>query len=97
MVAHSRAPLGARALRHLNEPTEIAVQVDADGTPLAVRRPGWRGPRPVARVQDRWRVDDEWWRERAIARLYHVLLLADGALLTVFRDLLADRWYEQRV
>ncbi len=32
MVAHSRASLGARTLRHLNEPAEIAVQVDADGT-----------------------------------------------------------------
>lgn len=60
-----------------------------------MRRRGWRAPRPVARVLDRWRIDDEWWRERPIARLYHALLLEDGARLTVYHDLVADAWFEQ--
>lgn len=96
MVPHPRAPLGARDLRPLNAPVPVAVQVDDAGTPLAVQRGGWPRPRAVAQVQDRWRLDDEWWRERPIARLYHTLLLADGTRLTVYRDLLADAWYEQR-
>jgi hypothetical protein len=50
----------------------------------------------VAGVQDRWRLDDEWWRERPISRLYHTLLLEDGSLLVVYRDLLAEEWYLQR-
>jgi hypothetical protein len=61
-----------------------------------VQRHTWPAPRPVARIQDCWRVDDEWWRERAIARLYYTLLLADDSLLTVYHDLLADTWWLQR-
>jgi hypothetical protein len=72
------------------------VRVDATGRPLAVQRHGWPRARAVVRVQDCWRIDDEWWRERAISRLYHDLLLDDGQLLTVYHDLVADAWFEQR-
>ena len=50
----------------------------------------------MAAIQDRWRIDDEWWREHAIARLYYQLLLDDGSLLVVYHDLLHDAWFEQR-
>jgi hypothetical protein len=50
----------------------------------------------VARVQDRWRIDDEWWRAHPISRLYHTVLLSDGSLLTIYHDLIADRWFLQR-
>ena len=96
MVSDPRAPLGARALRPLNGPLPIAVRADAEGRPLAVRRRGWSRGRAVARVQDRWRLDDEWWRERPISRLYYALVLDDGTLLTVYRDLVRAAWFEQR-
>lgn len=83
-------------MRALNEPRPLEVGTDPEGCPLAVRRPAWRSPRPVARVQDRWRVDDEWWRERPVSRLYHALILADGTLLTAYHDLITDTWFEQR-
>ena len=86
-----------RTLRSLNEPRPIRVAVDPGGRPVCV----WTAadptrPRAVRAVQDRWRLDDEWWRERTIARLYHSLLLEDGSLLVVYHDLLADAWYAQR-
>ena len=83
-------------MRPLNAPIPIRVHVDAAESPVAVRRRGWPRSRAVARVQDRWRIDDEWWRARPISRLYHLLVLDDGTLLTVYRDLLADAWFEQR-
>jgi hypothetical protein len=83
-------------VRALNEPQPLEVRTDPEGRPLAVRRPSWRSPRPVARVQDHWRIDDEWWRERSVSRLYHALLLADDTFLTAYHDLLADAWFEQR-
>jgi len=52
--------------------------------------------RDVAAVQDRWRIDDEWWREHAISREYYEFELDDGTLLVAFHDLLADTWFEQR-
>ena len=84
-----------RELRPLNRPVPIQVETDPNARPIAVQRRGWPRPRAVVRIQDRWRIDDEWWRARPISRLYHVLLLADGTLLTVYRDLLADAWFAQ--
>jgi hypothetical protein len=48
----------------------------------------------VARVQDIWRIDDEWWRN-PISRRYYQLLLEDGTLRTVYHDLTSDTWHEQ--
>ena len=49
----------------------------------------------VAAMQDRWRIDDEWWRHRPVSRLYFSLLLEDGQKVTVFRDLVSGRWAKQ--
>jgi hypothetical protein len=96
MVSRARAPLGAPALRALNLPVQLVVQADDAGQPQTVRRADWRSPRIVTRVQDCWRIDDEWWREEPISRLYFVVLLEHDALLTVYHDLISDGWYEQR-
>ncbi|MFN8534852.1 MAG: DUF6504 family protein [Dehalococcoidia bacterium] len=91
MVSDTGAPTGADRLRPLNGPQPITVT--ADGDPKAVT---WRGRRRrVLRVQDRWRIDDEWWRQ-PLSRMYYVLALDDGQLMTVFHDLLADAWFFQR-
>lgn len=96
MVAHSRAALGPVDLRPLNTPRPIAVRVDACGQPRAVRRPGGSEWRQVATVRDHWRLDDEWWREQPIARVYYTLLLDEGTLLSVYDDLVRGCWMEQR-
>jgi hypothetical protein len=49
----------------------------------------------VTAVQEIWRIDDEWWRE-PISRRYYRLLLEQGSMCTIYRDLLHDSWYEQR-
>lgn len=72
------------------------MHIDAAEQPVAVRRAAWPKPRAVIRVQDCWRIDDEWWREHPISRLYFVLLLDGDTLLTVYHDLTTDSWYEQR-
>ena len=75
-----------------NIPKEIAVIVNGSGEPIwIVSGEGYRG---VGRVQNRWRIDDEWWRNE-ISRMYYELLLADGSLITVFQDLLSGKWHQQ--
>ena len=110
MVAHSRTPLGTRHMRHLvskptatrpgdlrplNAPSPLRVQTDASGRVVSVWRQGRLTPRTIAAIQDCWRIDDEWWREHAVSRLYYELVLDDGTLLTLYHDLLADLWFEQ--
>lgn len=94
MVAHTRTPARPHRLRPLREPRPVAVEADAEGRPVAVRlRPGER--LGVAEVQDTWRIDDEWWREQPVSRMYWQLALEDGEVVTVYRDLAAQRWFRQ--
>ena len=76
----------------VNIPREIGVAVNGPGEPNSIVRD--RGRWKVARVQNRWRIDDEWWRSE-ISRMYYELLLSNGSVITVFRDLLSGKWYQQ--
>jgi hypothetical protein len=70
------------------------VQADAQGHPSAVMFEGAR--RLVGTVQDRWRVDDEWWREEPVTRMYYQVQLEGGRVITLYRDLTGDAWWLQR-
>jgi hypothetical protein len=83
-------------LRPLNAPTPLRVHTDAQGHLVSLWRQGRLTPRTIVAIQDRWRIDDEWWREHAISRMYYEVVLDDGTLLTIYHDLLADAWFEQR-
>ena len=83
-------------LRQLNAPQPLRMQSDEQGRIVGVLRHGRLTPRRIVAVQDHWRIDDEWWREHAIAREYYELLLDDGSLLVAYHDLVADTWFEQR-
>jgi len=49
----------------------------------------------VLGVQDTWRIDDEWWRERPVSRVYWRLAVEDGQVVTVYRDLVGAGWFRQ--
>jgi hypothetical protein len=83
-------------LRPLNAPASLRVQLDGQGRIVSIWRQGRLTPRTIAAIQDCWRIDDEWWREHRVARMYYDVVLDDGTLLTIFQDLVADAWYEQR-
>jgi len=83
-------------LRPLNAPSPLRVQIDAGGRIVSIWRQGRLTPRTIAAVQDRWRIDDEWWREHAVSRMYYAVVLDDGTLLTLYHDLITDAWFEQR-
>ena len=79
-------------LRPLNAPRSAHVTLSPSGHPVALRTP--RGIRKVEAVLESWRIDDEWWRTR-ISRRYLSLLLEGGRPVTVFHDLVEDRWFIQ--
>lgn len=81
-----------QALRPLNVPQPIRIRTGAGGRPLAIRSNG--GEKPVQQILEIWQIDDEWWRER-ISRRYAILALENGQTVTVFRDLVTERWYLQ--
>jgi hypothetical protein len=49
----------------------------------------------VSELRDAWRLEEAWWREKPLSRMYYQVLLEDGQRLTLFRDLATERWYQQ--
>ena len=81
MLSDTGTPSSVGRIRPLNNPVPAEVDTSDEGFPLTVNRVC------VASVVSRWRIDDEWWRETLIARLYYNVLLEDGQDLTIFLDL----------
>ena len=93
MVTSSGAKASADRVRPLNLPRPIEVTLDArTRQPIALQER--TRLREIARVQDAWQIDDEWWRD-PISRRYLQVVLHDGALRTLFYDRFAKRWFEQ--
>ncbi len=89
-VPSGRAAEAARRLKPLGNPRRVKVTTDPTGAPLRVS-PG-RGWRSVLTVRERWRIDDEWWRE-TLSREYFEVVLQDGRVVELYRDLERDTWY----
>ena len=104
MVAHPGAaggpgrvrPFDIAQGRQLNRPRSVRVEAAEDGLPTAVWSASGGGRRCVVEaVLERWRIDDEWWRQRPVSRVYYRLALEDGRVVTVYRELRSGRWAQQ--
>jgi hypothetical protein len=49
----------------------------------------------VESIVETWRIDDEWWREKPVSRLYRRVALEDGRVVDVYQALASGRWYRQ--
>ena len=92
MVPDTGKTLRANTYRTVNLPDPVEVKEALSGLPLAVKTPRWQ---TVVAIEERWRIDDEWWREK-ISRQYFQIELQSGMVLTIFRDLVSDKWYQQK-
>jgi hypothetical protein len=41
-------------------------------------------------------MEDEWWREQPVSRIYYECVVDGRIRVTVFQDIVAERWYRQR-
>ena len=72
----------------------ISVVSYGDGTPRSFE---WKGcAHLVTGISKRWRVDTGWWRLR-VWREYFKLETDTGLLVIIYRNLLTDDWYFQRL
>ncbi|MBI2869354.1 MAG: hypothetical protein HYX96_05970 [Chloroflexi bacterium] len=92
MVEDTGKTLRALAAKPVNTPEPVSVREDSSGLPAAL---GTGRKLPVRAVEDRWRLDDEWWRPEPVSRLYYAVVLASGQRVTLFKDLVNGRWYKQ--
>ena len=93
MVTDTGAADGAGRLRELNRPRAVKVSAAEGGEPAALIVSGRRIG--VGSVLEIWRVEDEWWRERPVSRMYYRVILEDGRVVDLYRALLSGRWYRQ--
>jgi hypothetical protein len=92
VVENPGAALHADASKPVNTPEPVRVEEDASGLPLAV---GLKRRQRIASIEDRWRIDDEWWRTESISRFYYNVLLEDGQRLVLYKDLVSGEWHRQ--
>jgi hypothetical protein len=64
----------------------------SSGLPFAVKTPRRQA---IKTIEDRWRIDDEWWRREPVSRRYYAVRLASGQRLVLYKDLIDNRWYRQ--
>ena len=77
-------------LRPIGLPRAVRVQTDEAGLPSAVTLGGRGGARlAVERVEEAWRIAEEWWREAPLRRTYYRVIVEGGRPVTLFHDDLA--------
>ena len=84
--------------KSLAEPLSIVVEC-VNGVPSRVGSAASGslvGLRPVAAVADCWELETGWWGPDPVSRRYWALALADGGMVTVYRDRLSGSWFRQR-
>ncbi len=112
MVKNPGAQTRSGAIKLLNQPEPVQVVTDPAGRPasVAVRtslparsRQGRSGAsristmQTVAAIDDRWKINDEWWRgpNEEIERMYYSLLLESGNKVVVYQDMKTGAWFRQ--
>ena len=94
MVKTTGEKAGPGPIRALNLPVPLAVEEDTHQKPLALTLRGRRFE--VASIDDVWEIGDQWWREKAVSRKYYQVVIGEGRLITIFRDLISGGWYQPR-
>ncbi|MFC2014656.1 hypothetical protein ACFLUP_01540 [Chloroflexota bacterium] len=92
MVKDTGKTLHTDTYRSVNLPESVEVSEDDSGLPLAIKIPKRQ---EITAVDDRWRIDDEWWRRETVSRIYYSVRLVSGHRLVLYKDLLNNCWYRQ--
>ncbi len=92
MVADSGKTLRLSTLKPVNLPEPLWVGEDSRGLPGEVRL---SGKQLIIAIDDKWRIDDEWWRSEPVSRSYYAVRLASGQRLVLYKDLTNSHWYRQ--
>ena len=50
----------------------------------------------VTSIDDLWEIDEEWWLEKPIVRMYYQVTTGDGKSITLFQDRVTGAWSLQR-
>jgi hypothetical protein len=92
MVQDTGKTVRTETFKPVNTPEPVRVEESASGEPVVVRT---TRRQVVKAIEDKWRIDDEWWRSEPVSRLYYAVMLSSGLRLVLYRDLTDGCWYKQ--
>jgi len=92
MVENPGKTLRADTVRPVNTPEPVRVEEDSSGLPVAVNT---SRRKPIAAIEDRWRLDDEWWRLEPVSRLYYAVMLTSGQRMVLYKDIAGGEWCQE--
>jgi hypothetical protein len=92
LVENTGKTLRTDTYKSLNTPEALQVEEDASGFPVKVKI---KRRQAVISIEDKWRLDDEWWRDAPVSRLYYNVLLTSGQHLVLYKDCANGGWYHQ--
>lgn len=86
-------PIPAKAGIHAKSPVRQPIVFAPSPIPTKVGIQS--GRQLVIAIEDRWRIDDEWWRNEPVSRFYYAVRFASGQRLVLYKDLIQGKWYKQ--
>ncbi len=92
MVQNTRKTPRTDTIKPVNLPEPVCVEEDPDGIPVALKTTRRQA---IIAIEDRWRIDDEWWRSEAVSRFYYAVILASGQRQVLSKNLVDNCWYRQ--
>ena len=95
MVQNTRETSSTNRVHALNQPNLIQVEEIENHKPLRIKL--HHQNRRVVSIEDIWEIVDGWWRVSPTNRRYYRLNLEGEVMITIFRDLTSNLWYQQRV
>ena len=69
----------------------IDVQEDGECRPVTLVLDG--RPQTVDSIDERCEVEEDWWKDNPVLRMYYRVTLDDGRQLTIFRNMVHGGWY----
>ncbi len=77
----------------MNPPIPVEVRENARHHPVSFKLKGrWLS---VVSIDDVCSLDEEWWRDQPIIRMYYQVTMEDDQRVTIFRDMVDGMWYRQ--
>ena len=92
MVTDTGKTIRNDTIKPVNLPEPVRVEEDRAGVPVSLKT---KRRQKIISIEDKWRIDDEWWRSEPVSRLCYAVILASGQRAVLYKNLIDGDPYRQ--